>query len=212
MQVSTPHHESDTQPITTWLHAARDGSDGALAELFDAIYPLLHRMASSHRGVQKGGALTPTAVVNELYLKICGSTALDVEDRHHFYATCSRAMRFIVADFARAAMSLKRGGEYDHCAFTETLASQPDRTQEILDMHTALDDLDQMDSRLRELVELKFFGGLTYTEIGTLHDRSERSIKRDWLKARAFLMSRAAQTTTQAPAPQGAGLSSSGGK
>ena len=193
MQDSKPNHESDTQPITTWLHAARDGRDGsdaALAELFDAIYPLLHRMASAHRGVQKGGVLTPTTVVNELYLKISDSAALDVEDRHHFYATCSRAMRFIVNDFARAAMSLKRGGDYDHCAYTEALASQPDRTQELLDMHTALDDLDQLDPRLRELVELKFFGGLTYTEIGTLHNRSERSIKRDWHKARAFLVAR----------------------
>jgi len=199
MQDSKPHHENDTRPITTWLHAARNGgdnSDTALANLFDAIYPLLHRMASSQRGVQKDGLLTPTTVVNELYLKICDSTALDVEDRHHFYATCSRAMRFIVADFARAAMSLKRGGEYDHCAFTEALACQPDRTQELLDMHTALDDLDQLDPRLRELVELKFFGGLTNTEIGTLHDRSERSIKRDWCKARAFLITRAVQTTT----------------
>lgn len=200
MQDSTPNLESDTRPITTWLHAARDGIDGsdaALAKLFEAIYPLLHRMASSQSGVRKGGLLTPTTVVNELYLKIFDSTALDVEDRHHFYATCSRAMRFIVADFARAAMSLKRGGEFDHCAYTEALASQPDRTQELLDMHTALDDLDQLDPRLRELVELKFFGGLTYTEIGTLHDRSERSIKRDWHKARAFLMTRAAQTTKQ---------------
>ncbi|NND45659.1 MAG: RNA polymerase subunit sigma [Xanthomonadales bacterium] len=191
MQHKSISGELDTQPITTWLQAARDGNDAALSELFEAVYPLLHRMASSKPGVQHQGALTPTTVVNELYLKIRDSTALDVGDRHHFYATCSRAMRFIVADFARAAMSRKRGGDYDHCAYTQALAAQPDRTQELLDIHAALDDLDQLDPRLRELVELKFFGGLTYVEIGELHQRSERSIKRDWRTARAFLAARA---------------------
>jgi RNA polymerase sigma factor (TIGR02999 family) len=183
--------ELDTQPITNWLQAARDGEGEALGQLFEAVYPLLHRMASVKPGVERRGALTPTTVVNELYLKIRDSAALDVADRHHFYATCSRAMRFIVADFARAAMSQKRGGEYDHCAYTQALASQPDRAQELLDIHGALDELNQLDPRLRELVELKFFGGLTYVEIGALHDRSERSIKRDWRKARAFLAARA---------------------
>lgn len=196
MQDGTGQQEWDTQPITGWLHAARDGNDEALGALFDAVYPLLHRMASARPGVQKAGALSPTTVVNELYLKIRESTALDVEDRHHFYATCSRAMRFIVADFARAAMSQKRGGDYDHCAYTQALAAQPDRTQELLDIDAALDELDQLDCRLRELVELKFFGGLTYAEIGMLHERSERSIKRDWRKARAFLKARAGKPKT----------------
>ena len=183
--------ECDTQPITSWLQAARHGEDEALGQLFEAVYPLLHRMASAKPGVERQGALTPTTVVNELYLKVRDSAALDVADRHHFYATCSRAMRFIVADFARAAMSQKRGGEYDHCAYTQALAAEPDRAQELLDIHGALDELNQLDPRLRELVELKFFGGLTYVEIGALHDRSERSVKRDWRKARAFLAARA---------------------
>jgi len=190
------YSEWDTQPITGWLHAARDGDDEALGELFEAVYPLLHRMASARPGVHKARALSPTTLVNELYLKIRDSVALDVEDRHHFYATCSRAMRFIVADFARAAMSKKRGGEYDHCAYTQALAAQPDRTQELLDIHAALDELDQLDTRLRELVEMKFYGGLTYAEIGALHERSERSIKRDWQKARAFLKARAGRAST----------------
>ncbi|NNE05593.1 MAG: sigma-70 family RNA polymerase sigma factor [Xanthomonadales bacterium] len=188
--------EIDTQPITNWLQAARHGNDEALGQLFEAVYPLLHRMASAKPGVERQGALTPTTVVNELFLKIRDSAALDVSDRHHFYATCSRAMRFIVADFARAAMSRKRGGDYDHCAYTQALAAQPDRAQELLDIHAALDELNQLDPRLRELVEMKFFGGLTYVEIGKLHDRSERSIKRDWRKARAFLSSRARKSGT----------------
>lgn len=187
-----PAHTPHSKPITSWLHAARDGDDAALAELFDAVYPVLHRMASAKPGVDKDGALSATAVVNELYLKISGSAAFKAEDRQHFYATCSRAMRFIVADFARTALSQKRGGDAEHCAFTTSLAAHPDRTQELLDIHSALDDLDQLDSRLRELVELKFFGGLSHAEIGALQSRSERSIKRDWVKARAFLVARSA--------------------
>ena len=194
-----PSDPLNDEPITTWLHAAREGDDEALSRLFEAVYPLLHRMAANKSGVHQNGALQPTMVVNELYLKINQSQAFNSADRKHFYATCSRAMRFIVADFARAAMSLKRGGEHDHCAFTNALASQPDRSQELLDLHAALDQLDRFDSRLRELVELKFFGGLTHSEIGALQSRSERSIKRDWVKARAFLVASSQSADTVPP-------------
>jgi len=179
-----------TQPITHWLQSARQGNAAVLDELFGVVYPVLHRMASAKPGVHHDGILSPTEVVSELFLKIKDGSNIDIEDRHHFFATCSRAMRFIVADFARAALSLKRGGEVDHCTFTTALASRPDKAQELLDLHQALDDLDQLNGNLRELVELKFFGGLTYTEIGQIQTRSERSIKRDWVKARAFLLAR----------------------
>ncbi len=195
-QGKKPSQDIDTHPVTGWLHAARDGDDAALEKLFETVYSLLHSMASAKPGVETGGALSATTVVNELYLKLRDSSALDVQDRHHFYATCSRAMRFIVTDFARAAMSQKRGGDFDHCAFTNALASQPDRAQELLDIHSALDELDQLDQNLRELVELKFFGGLTHAEIGTFFSRSERSIKRDWRKARAFLVARSTRAST----------------
>jgi RNA polymerase sigma factor (TIGR02999 family) len=188
-----PFKPDSTQPITSWLYAARDGDKQALSQLFDSVYPLLRRMASSKPGVEKDGALTPTVVVNELFLKINNSDVLNSEDRHHFYATCSKAMRYIIVDFARSAMSQKRGGEFAHCAYTQALATQPDRAQELLDIHAALDDLDQVDHSLRELVELKFFGGLTYAEIGAIYMRSERSIKRDWTRARAFLAARSMQ-------------------
>jgi len=180
----------DTQPITHWLLSARRGNAAAVEELFEAVYPVLHRMASAKPGVDHDGILSPTEVVNELFLKIQDGASIDLGDRQHFFATCSRAMRFIVADFARAALSQKRGGEIDHCTFTTALASRPDSAQELLDLHQALDELDRLDGNLRELVEMKFFGGLTYTEIGQIQARSERSIKRDWVKARAFLLAR----------------------
>ncbi|MGD2130528.1 MAG: ECF-type sigma factor [Lysobacterales bacterium] len=183
--------EQSLQPITQWLHSAHGGDDEALNELYNAVYPVLYRMAASKPGVAKNATVTPTVVISELFLKITDSEVLDSNDRQHFFATCSRAMRFIVTDFARIALSQKRGGDVDHCAYTTQLAKQPDRAQQLVDIDAALNELELIDPRLRELVELKFFGGLTYSEIGELHDRSERSIKRDWVKARAFLVARA---------------------
>jgi RNA polymerase sigma factor (TIGR02999 family) len=182
--------EAKLQPITQWLHSAGDGDDAALNELYQAVYPVLYRMAASKPGVSPNATLSPTVVISELFLKIADSTALDVNDRRHFYATCSRAMRFIVADFARNALALKRGGDVEQCAYTTALASQPDQAQQLLDIDAAMNELEAVDARLRELVELKFFGGLTHSEIGELFDRSERSIKRDWVRARAFLVAR----------------------
>lgn len=180
------------EPITEWLEAARDGDAGSLDRLYQTIYPLLHRMAMGRPGVRRDGTLQPTAVVNELFLKIAGSSAFEAVDRTHFFATCARAMRFIVADAARQALAEKRGGLTPHLTLVTALAAHPDRAQELLDINTALEDLDKLDSRLREVVELKFYGGLSYDEIGQLHQRSERSVKRDWARARAFLVARSA--------------------
>jgi len=127
-----------------------------------------------------------------LFLKIEGSGAFEATDREHFFAICSRAMRFIVTDAARKALAEKRGGLSPHFTLITALSAQPDRAQELLDIDSALEDLESLNPRLRELVEFKFYGGLSYSEIAQLHDRSERSIKRDWAQARAFLVARSA--------------------
>ena len=184
------------QPITEWLHQASAGDPESMDRLYAAVYPVLHRMASGKMGVRRDVTLTPTVVINELFLKISDSSVMNSTDRNHFYAACSRAMRFIVADFARNALSQKRGGKVEKCSITSALVEQPDRAQEILDIDSALNDLESIDGRLQKLIKLKFFDGLNYTEIGSLHNRSERSIKRDWVKARAFLVARSAQLAT----------------
>jgi RNA polymerase sigma factor (sigma-70 family) len=97
-----------------------------------------------------------------------------------------------VTDSARRALAEKRGGDAQQFTLVTALAAQPDRAQELLEINAALDDLDTLDRRLREVVEMKFYGGLTHAEIGELHQRSERTIKRDWVRARAFLVARAA--------------------
>lgn len=180
----------NTQPITEWLEAARDGEADSMERLYNAIYPQLHRMAMGRPGVRQDGTLQATAVVNELFLRISGSSAFEARDRAHFFAICSRAMRFIVTDAARQALAEKRGGQAGHITLITAMQAEPDRAQELLDIHSALEDLDRLDARLRELVELKFYGGLSYIEIAAIQQKSERTIKRDWTRARAFLVAR----------------------
>lgn len=182
--------QPNAEPITEWLEASRNGDPGSLDKLYNAVYPTLHRMAMGRPGVRSDGTLQPTAVVNELFIRISGTSAFNATDREHFFAICSRAMRYIVTDAARQALAQKRGGQAPHVTLVTALASHPDRAQELLDINAALDDLNGLDGRLRELVELKFYGGLSYDEIARIHQRSERSIKRDWTRARAFLVAR----------------------
>lgn len=191
MSADQPHAgQEDIEPVTRWLKSASQGDAAALDQLYRSVYPVLYRMAASRPGVSRNATVTPTVVINELFLKVSDSAVLESVDRKHFFATCARAMRYIVTDLARAAMAQKRGGDAVKLPLTQALVEQPDKAQELLDIHAALDDLESVDNRLRELVELKFFGGLTYSEIGALQERSERSIKRDWVRARAFLVAR----------------------
>lgn len=192
--------QGDVEPVTQWLRAASSGDPAALDQLYRAVYPALHRMAACKPGVSRNATVTPTVVINELFLKVSDSAVLDSVDRQHFFATCARAMRYIVTDLARAAMARKRGGDAIKLPLTQALIEQPDKAQELLDIHEALEDLEAVDGELRQLVELKFFGGLTYSEIGELQGRSERSIKRDWVRARAFLVARSrGEWTSTAP-------------
>lgn len=193
VQMSEPSNR--TTPITLLLERARDADREALDELYAAVYPVLRRMAASRLGGGSGRTVTPTVVVNELYLKLEGGSAFDSRDRHHFYATCSKAMRFIITDFARASLAKKRGGKLSRQTLTDATVSLPDRAADIIELDAALDDLETVDSRLRQLVELKFFGGLNHREIGRLQDLSERTVKRDWVRARAFLVARSAPAT-----------------
>jgi hypothetical protein len=96
-------------PITRWLHSASQGDGAAREQLYREIYPVLYRIASAKPGVGRNVTMTPTVVINELYLRIATGTAMNSQNRLHFYATCSRAMGFIVTDFLRTAMAQKRG-------------------------------------------------------------------------------------------------------
>lgn len=185
-------HAAEVEPITQWLLEARGGDKDALSQLYEAVYPVLRRMAHGRAALGAGGTLQPTAIVNELFLKLYGSSALEATDRKHFFATCARAMRFIVTDAARRKLARKRGEGAPRVTLETAHGSQPDKAEELLEIDAALDDLEALNPRLRELTELKFYVGLTHAEVGELQGCSERSIKRNWQKARAFLMARSA--------------------
>jgi RNA polymerase sigma factor (TIGR02999 family) len=173
--------------ITELLGRARAGDHDASERVFAELYDELRRLAAGQ--LRGEDAMRATSLVNEAYLKIAQHGALDVNDRGHFFAVAARVMRQIVIDHVRARSALRRGGEL-HFAPIETTALEATaagRDDEVLALDSALVKLGDLDPKLAALVELRFFAGLELAEIAAVNERSERSLKRDWRRARAFL-------------------------
>lgn len=174
--------------ITELLVRVRGGDAAALGRVFDALYEELRRLA--RRTVDDGQrTLSPTVLIHEAYLRLLGNEQLALNDRHHFLSCAARAMRAISVDHVRRATAIKRGGP-GHDAPLELAESVPDALPtgaELLVLDQALDRLDALSPRQREVVELRYFAGLEFAEIATLLAVSERTAKREWERARAFL-------------------------
>ena len=175
------------EDITLLLVDARKGSAHAQERLYAHVYRELHRLAERQlRGDrQHGGA---TSLVHEAYCKLSRAST-PFNDRQHFFATAARAMRQILIDRARERMTERRGGgvrpqTLDGVAMEVSVGGHDD---ELLALNQALDQLGQLDPRLAQVVEMRFFGGLELAEIAPLLEVSERTLKRDWRRARAFL-------------------------
>ncbi|MEM6338197.1 MAG: ECF-type sigma factor [Bacteroidota bacterium] len=173
--------------ITQLLHEARAGSDEAERQLWQHVYDELRRIARGRLVRQHAEGLDTTGLVHEAYLKLADGEGVDWKDRSHFYAVASRAMRFIVIDAARRQTAGKRGGQAVDASLDDVQIVADQRAEDVLALDEALEMLTERDERLGRLVELKFFGGLTFKEIGNLLDRSERTVKRDWTRARLWL-------------------------
>jgi RNA polymerase sigma factor (TIGR02999 family) len=175
--------------ITVMLAAVRDGQPGALDALFAVLYEELRGLA--HRQVAGGaGTLGTTAVVHEAYLKLVGSDGVSAQDRGHFFALAGRVMRQILVDHARARRAQKRGGGAAHVPLDDALGAIADgaaSAETVLALNDALARLQALDERLVRLVELRFFVGLEVEECAELLGVTERTLGRDWRKARAFL-------------------------
>ena len=178
---------------TLLIAAARDGDKQSEARLFERVYADLHHLAQRQLRAANAGADHATSLVHEVYLRLAhGGLALN--DRRHFFAVASRAMRQIVVDRARSRLTDKRGAGVEpipYEAAIEVAASAPDEHLLLLD--DALQRLAAVDPRLAQLVELRFFGGLQFDELVGATGLSERTLKRDWSKARAFLYRELAQ-------------------
>lgn len=173
--------------ITELIGRARAGDSDASERVFALLYDELRRLAAGQ--LRGEGAMRTTSLVHETYLKLAHHGALAVNDRGHFFAVAARAMRQIVVDHVRARAALRRGGDI-HFAPMETTAMQAaaeDRGEDVLALDAALDRLAAVDGPLAALVEMRFYGGLELAEIAQVQERSERSLKRDWRRARAFL-------------------------
>jgi RNA polymerase sigma factor (TIGR02999 family) len=173
--------------ITGLLAALREGDRGALDRLFPLVYRELHDRA--HRQLARrrpGDTLSTTALVHEAYLKLTDSAHQSYQDRVHFFAVASRAMRQILVDYARRTAAAKRGGGHAVSLDPEAVADLG-RAEELLALDEALTHLEKLDGRLARIVELRFFGGLSVEETSDALEISPRTVKRDWRKARAFL-------------------------
>jgi RNA polymerase sigma factor (TIGR02999 family) len=184
---------TSTGEITGLLAAARQGDGEAASRLMALVYDELRVMARRQlRGRRPGQTLTTTALVHEVYLKLVDQDGVSWQDRSHFFSVAALAMRHILVDSARRRVAKKRGGEDIHVSFDELRlgGGEPDteaRAVEILAIDRALTSLATLNDRLSQLVELRFFAGLTEEETAEALGTSERTVRRDWRKARAFL-------------------------
>lgn len=173
--------------ITGLLIAMREGDNTAMDRLFPLVYREFHGRAHQQLARRRPGeTLSTTALVHETYLKLAGSAKQTYQDRIHFYAVASRAMRQILVDYARRNATAKRGGGRAVTLDDES-AANPDRAEELLALEEGLEQLQQLDPRLVQTVELRFFGGLSVEEAADALGVSPRTVKRDWQRARAFL-------------------------
>lgn len=174
--------------ITEYLAKVREGDQQALGRVYELLYPELKRLAQARLlRLAPGATLTPTVLVNEAYLRLHIGDGLCPADRQHLMACAARAMRFIMVDHARRRHAAKRGDGLAEVTLTDVIAAEAPGNADLLDIDRALDRLEAINPAHRELVELRFFGGLSEVEIAELRGVSTRTVRRDWQRARALL-------------------------
>jgi RNA polymerase sigma factor (TIGR02999 family) len=177
------------EPITELLVASRDGDPGAAERVFAAVYDELRRIAHrERRRLARHETLSTTAVVHEAYLRLMHDQEVPWESRAHLLGTAAVAMRHLLVDRARARLALKRGAGEEPRAFDDEVVEEAaEASAELLALDQALGRLEVTNPRLAKVVELRFFGGLSEDEAGRVLGVDSRTVRRDWVKAKAFL-------------------------
>lgn len=174
--------------ITRLLLAWGAGDKAALDELMPLVYAELRKLARNYMRQQRPDhTLQTTALVNEAYLRLIDSSRVNWQNRTHFFAISAQLMRRILVDFARKRNSLKRGGEVQKVELDEALVIPLEQKTDLVALDDALKILAEMNPRQGQVVELRYFGGLSEEEIAEHLEVSVRTVRRDWSVARAWL-------------------------
>lgn len=174
--------------ITALLQQLSEGHREVEADLIPQIYPALRQLAARYMRNERGNhTLQPTALVHEAYARLVQQPKIPWQSRAHFFATASQLMRHILVDHARSRLAAKRGGIFQQVTLDEAIVPAAGQTADILALHEALERLTTFDARQARIVEMHFFGGLTFEEMALVLDVSERTVKRNWSMARAWL-------------------------
>ena len=175
----------DPGEVTRLLHLARDGDREALDRLVPLVYEDLRRMAHRQLDREGGGhTLQTTGLLHEAYLKLAGSGAANAANRAHFLAIAARAMRQVLVDYARRRKAAKRGGGIIYATLGDAAEPVDASVEDLLALNDALE---QLEPRQRQVIECRFFGGMEEADIAAALGVSERTVRRDWVKARAWL-------------------------
>lgn len=184
MSDAAPTSPQVTQLLTAWS----DGDKAARDKLMPLVYEELHRLA--HRYMKRespGHTLQTSALVNEAFVRLVDQKNVRWQNRAHFYGIAAQMMRRILVDYARSRTYAKRGGGAPTVTLDEGLIVSDQRSAEVVAVHEALDELMKLDPRKGQIVELRFFGGLSIEETANVLDVSPGTVMRDWTLAKAWL-------------------------
>jgi RNA polymerase sigma factor (TIGR02999 family) len=187
MQRASQPGEPAAEDISTLLRAWSDGDQSALEQLTPVVYDELHRLARRYmKGERSGHSLQTTALVNEAYMRLVDYERMQWQNRAHFFAVSAQLMRRILVEHARRH-NLKRGGGVPHVSLDEASMVDGDPDADLVALDDAMNGLARIDPRKVQVVEMRFFGGLSVEETAEVLKVSPVTVKRDWRAARAWL-------------------------
>ena len=182
--MSTPEQEQ----LTALLRAWSDGDKKALEKLAPRVHQELHRLAARYMaGERPNHPLQTTALINEAYIRLIGWKNVRWQNRAHFFGVSARLMRRILVDAARTRRGPKRRGDFSDTSLDEGCAFRPEKSPDLLALDEALTRLAELDLRKSQIIELRFFGGLNEVETASVLGVSERTVRKDWKLAKAWL-------------------------
>ena len=172
--------------LSSLFEAAERGDKSISDDLFSALYAELHRLARSQLAHQVPMSIGATTLLHQAYIEMAGRGGVTFPDRSRFMAYAARVMRGLIIDHARNRSAQKRGGQF-HITSADAAIEQPADYLELERIGAALDELAEIEPLLAEVVDMKFFCGFTFAEIAAMKDLSERTVQRQWEKARIYL-------------------------